>query len=42
LSRATEGNLSRSLATENDHVGEIASPLLDVGLRACMLTEDSA
>lgn len=42
LGRATKGNVSRSLAAENDHVGEVASPLLDIGLCACMLTEDSA
>lgn len=38
----TEFDVSRSLAAEDDHVGEVASPLLDVLLVARVLTEGSA
>lgn len=37
-----EGDLSGGLAAEDDHVGEVASPLLDVGLISWALTEDTA
>jgi hypothetical protein len=38
----TELDVSRSLAAEDDHVGEVASPLLNVLVIARGLTEGSA
>ena len=37
-----EGDFSWCLAAEDDHVGEVASPLLNIGLVSWTLTEDTA